>query len=306
MMTQAQKSILLALFSVFVGGLGSVVFKKLLERLPYQELAVAESFFLTLVFALWGGWKLKEITPRGLLFLCGGSLVNACGSLFFFLSLVHFSPIEFSFLGRNHVTFAIILGCVVLGERHGSLTWVAMLVALLGSYIFTYATPEALSYYSIFCVFLFCLSLAVRSLLLKLGPPLPLNAVMFWGNGFSFLLALMNILYLDPLPLDVKKIFLSSDFPLIAAVTFLSQAVGLSCFFKAIYLGQLSFITSLRALSPFSVALISLFLIEYEWTTRKLVGFLFCSLSVVLFITAERVAYRKEKAKTKALDLKPV
>lgn len=279
----SRKWTLFALLSTVLGAAEAVVYKKVLVGMPYHEVAFVDSFCLTLLFALLGGWKIENKSRAALFYLFVGSLISGLGVLFYFLSLQHLNSIDFSFLGRNHILFSVILAFFFLGERPTKRVWSAIVLAMVGAYFFTFSSLDNSTLTGIFCAFLFCVAYAVRGLFLKLGPTLPTKSIMFWTSLFTMVLSGIASLVFEQ-SFDFERAFLTHNFTILAITTWIAQGIGLTLYFKAIMMGQLSTISSIRATNPFFVAIIALCLFDYTWTPFKLLGSLFCTLSIILFI----------------------
>jgi|GEM_PF-2809124 len=272
-----------ALISTALGAGEAVVYKKMLGGMPFHEVAFVDSLCLAFLFACLGGWKIKDTSKKGLFYLLVGSLISGIGVFFYFLSLKHLSSIDFSFLGRNHILFSVLLAFFFLGERPNKRVWVAMVFAMLGAYFFTFSSLDSSTLIGVGCSLLFCTAYAVRGVFLKLGPPLETKAIMFWSSIFSVILTGAASLMMEE-SFDIDRAFLSSNFVILAITSWIAQGIGLSLYFKAIMNGQLASISSIRATNPFFVAVISLCLFSYTWTPFKVLGFAFCSISICLFV----------------------
>ena len=185
----SRKWTLIALISTVLGAAEAVVYKKVLVGMPYHEVAFVDSFCLAVLFAALGGWKISDKSRKGLFYLLVGSLISALGVLFYFLSLQHLNSIDFSFLGRNHILFSVILAFFFLGERPTKTVWSAIVLAMVGAYFFTFSSLDSSTLTGILCAFMFCSAYAVRGLFLKLGPVIPTKSIMFWTSLFSMLLS---------------------------------------------------------------------------------------------------------------------
>jgi len=280
-----QESIFFALISTALAAISSVAFKKLLEEMPYQEIALVESVFLCLFFGLQKGYRLTHLCAWDYFYLIGGCLLNAGGYLCFFLSLQHLSPIEFSFLGRHQATLSILIGWLFLGEKHTVLSWLAIGFALAGAYCFTFVDFYFnQSLVGVAFAFFYCLFFALRGLFVKLGPQVPVPTLLFWGCVANLLATVGTIYGLNPINISWERAFLSSKSVVIILTALVTQGIGIHLYFKALYLGQLSSVSSIRAISPFFVACYSMFLFEYEWTLVRFIGLLFCTFSILLFV----------------------
>jgi len=279
----SRKWTLFALISTVLGAAEAVVYKKVLVGMPYHEVAFVDSFCLAVLFAALGGWKISDKSRKGLFYLLVGSLISALGVLFYFLSLQHLNSIDFSFLGRNHILFSVILAFFFLGERPTKTVWSAIVLAMVGAYFFTFSSLDSSTLTGILCAFMFCSAYAVRGLFLKLGPVIPTKSIMFWTSLFSMLLSGFTSFAVEQ-SFDFERAFLSHNFTILAITTWIAQGIGLTLYFKAIMMGQLSTISSIRATNPFFVAIITLCLFDYTWTPFKILGSLFCTISICLFV----------------------
>ena len=145
-----------ALISTVLGAIEAVIYKKVLIGMPYHEVALVDSLCLVFLFTCFGGWKIKDKSARGLFYLLVGSLISALGVVFYFLSLQHLSSIDFSFLGRNHILFSVLLAFFFLGERPSKTVWSAMVLAMIGAYFFTFSSLDNSTLIGLICAFLFC------------------------------------------------------------------------------------------------------------------------------------------------------
>lgn len=283
-----KNSIFLAFLSTALGGINSVVFKVLMETSSFQKIALYEAFFLVCFFASIKGWQLKSLNKQSLIFLFLGSFLQGMGFLFFYLSLQYLTPLEFSFLGRNQATFSILLGAFLLKEKQSIQKWFSIILLLLGAFTFTYTPNSTNNYLAIFFALLFCLSLSVRGLVIKKSEAIPINILMFWGSVFSFLIILALSLVGTPDDLLYKNLFELNLFFIVALSSLFSNAIGIVLYFKALERGYLSSVASIRALSPLFVAIYSSLFFEYSWTSLKIIGFIICLISMIVFLIPEK------------------
>ncbi|MBS4167812.1 hypothetical protein PARA125_000442 [Parachlamydia sp. AcF125] len=278
------KSVWLGFVSTALGSINGVTFKKLFEEMPFQEIAVVEGLFLCFYFGIQKAYKLNGYCPKQLLYLFLGSCLSGLGNLLFFLSLAYFSPLEFSFLGRNQATISVILSRLLLNEQHSSTIWLAICLALGGSYFFSFVSLGNQLNSGILFVLLYCFVWALRGLLIKKSPPLPIKSLMFWGAFFSLWMVAFDILWIHNIEISWTRVFTSKNFLIIVFTTFFAQGIGAYLYYKALYQGGLSLISSIRSTSPFFVACLSTFFFDYRWTGPRIIGLFCCAASIILFI----------------------
>lgn len=279
-----EKGLLLAFISTAVGGISTVTFKQLMTTMTYHEIALCEAFFLTFLFGVLKGWSLEGLGKREIACLFIGSLANAAGYLFFFLALCCLNPLELSFLGRNQVTLSILFGTFLLGERHPWYQWFAIFLMLGGALCFTYVPGVTHSLEGVFYASCFCTAMAARSLLIKLSKPIHTNVLMFWASLFCLIAVLISGGLSEEESKQLHQLIFSQSFLIIAASSFVANALGVSLFFRALQVGELSTVSAIRSLSPLFVALYTFPFVEYVWTPLKLVGLFSCLFSIAVFL----------------------
>ena len=279
-----KNSLFLAFLSTALGGINSIVFKQLMEITSFQKIALYEAFFLICFFGVLKGWSIKSLTKNTLIYLHLGSFLQALGFLFFFLSLLYLSPLEFSFLSRNQATVSIFLGFYFLNEKHDLKNWIAMVLLLIGALTFTFSPNSVNNNIGIIFSLLFCISLSFRGLIIKKSGPIPLNVLMFWGAVFSFIVILLTSLG----SLSQLNVFDLDLFLAVALSSLFSNAIGIMLYFKALEGGNLSSVTTIRAISPLFIAFYSSLFFEYSWTTLKVIGLIICLVSLSLFLIPDK------------------
>lgn len=283
-----RSSLFLALISTALGGINSIVFKQLIEVVSFQKIALYETCFLLCFFGICKGWSLKSLTTKSIIYLCLGSFLQALAFLFFFLSLVYLTPLEFSFLSRNQATLSIIIGFYILNETYSLKNWFSMGLLLLGAVIFTFSPVSINNNLGIIYALLFCISLSLRGLVIKKSNPIPVNIIMFWGAVFSFLIILPIFLGSRSSVFSLDDVFELDIFLIVSLSSLFSNAIGTALYFKALERGNLSTIASIRATSPLFVAVYSFFFFEYSWTTLKLTGLIICVFSLLIFLIPDK------------------
>jgi drug/metabolite transporter (DMT)-like permease len=278
----------LALISTALGALTSVMFKYLFEVMPYQEVALIESVFLVLFFLAKTPIRIFGYSWREKTIVLMGSLLNGLSYLFFFLSLSELAAVEFSFIGRNQTFISILLGIIFFGERYSFLMWVAMALALLGAYCFTYTSLESGSVLGVIYAICYCFLISLRGFFLKIGPSLSSREHMLWGSLFSLIFVAFSCFFMSQEPLNWQRMFTAKHLGVIIATTLLAQVVGITIYLKALYQEGFSKISAVRATSPFFVFIYSLFIFQYNWTALKTLAIVLSAASIILFIYEQR------------------
>jgi drug/metabolite transporter (DMT)-like permease len=280
-MFNSNRTIHYALLSTALGAIQGVIFKILMQTLPYQQIALVDSTFLCLFCLSIKGWDLRKLSSRAIKGLLWGSFLSGLGSFFYYLGINYLHPLEFSFIGRNQATFAILLGVFLLKEKCSLTTWVAIFLGCLGAMTFTYV--ENLTFHNLGGIFAlgFCICFALRGWILKVSPSVGKAQLLFWGGVFSLLIALLQILYLTPLPL-LELDWKSPLLLWIPLTTLTSQILGNSLFYKALEIGQLSLVSSIRTWSPLFVAIYSYLFFPVTWASQQVLGAIFIVLSMLL------------------------
>lgn len=280
-MSDSNRAIYYALFSTALGAIQGVSFKILMQTLPYQQISLVDSAFLCLFCLGIKGWDLRGVSSKAIKRLLCGSFLSGLGSFFYYLGISYLHPLEFSFMGRNQATFAILLGVFLLKERCSLTIWAAIALGCLGAMIFTYV--ESLSFHNLGGVFAigFCVCFALRGWVLKISPFVGKAQLLFWGGIFSLLIALIQIFYLAPLPI-LKLNWKSPILLWIPITTLVSQILGNALFYKALEIGQLSLVSSIRTWSPLFVAIYSYLFFPITWFFQQILGAIFIISSMLL------------------------
>lgn len=287
------KAIIFTLISTALGAVYTLAFKLMIGRVAVLDLAIVETGFMVFFFAMLDGWRIYKLPKKQIKYLLLGGVCHGCATLFFYLSLQNLIPLEFSFLSRNQILFAILLGMLFLKERPSLWQWAAISTAVIGAFLFTFHRIEAGQYKGVLAAMGFCISLASRSFFLKKSEQVPIRAQLFAGffAGFaiSSVVSIFTRGYIFP---TITMDFLRYA-ALVCLFSWLCIGVGISLYFAALKKGDLSFISSIRGLSPMFVGILSTTLYQYEWTSYRVMGLLVSLLSISLFIWEAWNSYRQ-------------
>lgn len=292
-----------ALISTFLGALYAVIFKLLFTQISFLDIAMIETGFLTFFFGVLEGWRIKDRSRRVIKYLSLGALSHTVGTVCFYLSLQHLMPIEFSFLCRNQAVFAILLGFIFLKERPTPLQWLAMLTALFGSFIFTYSEVQPGTLLGIICAFGLCVAWAFRSMCIKKIPEVSTRTQMFWGLLCSSLSIHGIVFFTRGTIIPRFDIDFFRTCSIVCLTSWVCIGFGISLCFLAMKRGYISFISSIRAISPIFVTFLSSFFFQIEWSMMKVYGAGLCVLSIILFILVGYRAPKKEALQEQSYPL---
>ena len=187
-MSRSTLSISLVLLAALSIGIGSVLIKLTLQRIPILSLGFYRAFFGLLITALvviitqeWKKWQ-----PGWL----GIAMALAASGLFLLGTLTYMKAVQTVKLSiavpiiQSHPMFAILLGATVLGEQvtprllFGALVIIGGIFSVgLGSLDSVEVTIDRSLFWALLCSFILGLSTIVLKRALQWAPPLSLNLV---------------------------------------------------------------------------------------------------------------------------------
>lgn len=290
---QHNKGIILGFLSTALGAMITIFYKPMMDNgMPAISIALIESCVIAIILmAICRPWRLLRTKRRIWQPILISSLCQAVGGISYFFGLSHVDPVTFSFLTRNQAIVGILFGLIFLNERNNFITWLFIVLAVIGSFMLCYADSNAMNPAGIFFAIIFCVSFGIRNFTLRKYPCLPALINLFYG----YLLSIVLLLFL-------AAISSSYDFPAVSLYDLTKiSLISIVASFGTLYLFQLalryesiSIISPIRLFSPYMVAIYFGWGIGYDYSTSKIMGMLFMTMAIITLIYSSRVKYNAQ------------
>jgi drug/metabolite transporter (DMT)-like permease len=186
------KGIALAFISMALGALITIWYKPMMEQgMPAISIALIESCVMVLILLIAKPWRVLRSNKRIQYPILICSVCQAVGGISYFFGLSYLDPVTFSFLTRNQAIFSVLFGFFFLSERHNIVTWLFIVLAVIGSLTLCYADINSMNLAGIVYAVLFCLSFGVRNFILRKHPRTPALVNIFYGYLLTIVFLLL-------------------------------------------------------------------------------------------------------------------
>lgn len=211
------------------------------------------------------------------------SLFGSVGSVLWFYGIDSIGPSLTAFLVRFVVVFAVLWGVLFLKEKFNKVEALGMIIAVIGALFLTY-TSENFAFLGgaivLAATFIFSINQLIVKIYIKKIDPFVLNHLRV---SLVTLILFSYTFFSGKLETPTKSVLLLS---FIAGT--LGAAIGITFFYKALDLADLSKVNIIRTIDPFVVVLYAFLFLQEIPTLNQLLGGSIIVFGVIILIMSRK------------------